>query len=222
MTAVLIAKEDEDDLRIAVGGLKALWGIGGVLHWVDHTRGRKADRRTRIAQTLGALPLTVIHVVLDKTSVWEDSALRTQQAVQYNYATRYLLERVVTAAQRWPGGERVAQVMFGMVGGVDSRSTLAYLNHVATHPTNVPVPWANMLWQPVWRPTHAHLGLQAADAYSGMLTAAVRDDKPACLVATKHQLFRYRNQLYGWGIKTMPDERLLIHRDWWRETMRAK
>lgn len=222
MTAVLVAEEHQDDLKIAVGGLKSLWGIKKELHWVDHTRGAKASRKDRIAQILGQLPLTIVHVVLDKTAVWEDSALRTQQSVQYNFATRYLAERIVTAAADWPGGERIAQVMFGLVGGVDDNRTRAYLNHVAAHTTNVPVPWTNMLWQPVWRPMHAHLGLQAADAYSGMLMAAVRYDDPTWLIATKHQLWRWRGQIYQRGIKTMPTDRLLIHRPWWTDAMRAK
>lgn len=66
MTAVLIAAEDVDQLKITVGGLKALWGIAGELHWVQHARVSKTGRRDQIARVLGALPAKVIHVVMDR------------------------------------------------------------------------------------------------------------------------------------------------------------
>ncbi len=128
--------EHDHQLRIVVEGAKAVWRLkeGRQLHWVEHLRARHEDRRRTLAELLAAVPsVCVVHVVLDKTALTPNSYLAKEQAGAYNYALRYLLERVAYAADQWIGGARIADVSLGLVGGVDDRETMRYLNHVATH-----------------------------------------------------------------------------------------
>ena len=113
---------------------------------------------------------------------------------------------------------------FGVVGGVQHDETLTYLERLrntasrkSTHIMARAVPWENIAWPPKWYPAAQRDGLQAADLYSGMLTAAVKDDCGEWLLATRHQLFRHAGRVDGLGIKTVPTRGLLEHRPWWSQ-----
>lgn len=120
MTAVMVESEHEHQLRLVIEGAKAIWNIRGQLHWVKHLRGRRADRRETLCEILSVVPgVQVIHVILNKAMLLPETYLANNQEGSYNYASRLLLERIAHAADKWPGGARIAQVYFGLVGGVD-------------------------------------------------------------------------------------------------------
>lgn len=207
ITAVMVEMEHDHQLRIVVEGAKAVWRLkeGRQLHWVEHLRARHEDRRRTLAELLAAVPsVCVVHVVLDKTALTPNSYLAREQAGAYNYALRYLLERVAYAADQWVGGARIADVSLGLVGGVDDRETMRYLNHVATHERGT-VPWDALRWPMKFRATSERAGLQAADVYSGMLWAALVHGDRRWFDLVHHQIYRSEaGQIRGFGIKVIP------------------
>lgn len=205
MTAVLVEAEHEHQLRMQIEGARAVWGIEGPLHWVKHLRAKRMDRRRALCEMLALVPsVQVIHVVLDKSRLITLGHLANNQVSAYNYVARLLLEPIAYAANGWPGGCRVAQVYFGMVGGVEPSYVSRYLNHCACHPQGS-VPWDAVKWPLKFEATSARSGLQAADMYSGMLWAAVRHSDRTWLDLVHHQFYRSRSGVItGYGIKVHP------------------
>lgn len=227
MSAVLVAEEFENDLRVAMAGIKSHFGASGAFHWKDHCRKRYANRRDLVARTLARVPgVQVIHVVLDKTRLRPESYIRHDQQVGYHWVAKFLMERIAWAADNWADGRRSAIVRFGVVGGVDHDETRQVLEYVeqasrrkgasAIHRS---IPWGSIIRPAEWNDTVRLDGLQAADAYSGILTAAVKDDCAKWLVMTRHQLFRRAGVIEGYGLKTLPSTGHLAERTWWPDLM---
>lgn len=145
----------------------------------------------------------VVHVVIDKTKLLAGSHMSSNQD---NFAAKLLLERVAYAAEGWPGGPRIAQVYFGLVGGVDPGYVARYLNHCACR-SEGGVPWGAVKWPLKFEATSKFAGLQAADMYSGMLWAAVKHGDRGWLTCVHHQIYRSAaGKVAGFGIKAFPRE----------------
>lgn len=207
MTAVLVAEEHEHQLQMQIEGAKKVWFIDGALHWVRHLKEKRADRRQILCQMLGAVPgVKVVHVILDKRELIPTTHMATDQRATYNYVAKLLLERIAFAANAWPGGPRVAQVYFGLVGGVHPGYVSQYLNHCACHESGA-VPWDAVKWPLKFEATSSRAGLQAADMYSGMLWAALRHGDRRWFDLVHHQIYRSANgRIAGFGIKGYPRE----------------
>lgn len=223
MTAVLVAEEYLTDLKAAIAGLRVVFNITGAFHWKEHCRPRSTHRRDLVARTLARLPgIKTVHVVLDKTRMRPTSYTHGDQEALYHWVSKFLIERIAYATQNWEGGPRSAVVRFGSVGGVDHEETLQVMQRVerasrrkSAHPMHRAIPWESIFRPPEWSAAPDWDGLQAADAYSGILTAAVKDDQGLWLAATSHQLFRLADSFEGWGLKTLPDDGHLTQRGWW-------
>ena len=221
MTAILVAQEFSDDVRIAVSGIRELFGQPDVLHWKKHCRTTK--RRDIVTRTLARIPrLKTIHIVLDKTRLQPGSYTSKDPGATYHWVTKFLIERIAQSAENWPGGPRTAILKMGDVGGVDHEETKRVLERIikvsgrkSAHPIVRAINWDSIIWPPQWTDTSDQDGIQAADAYSGMLSAAVKDDVGKWLVETRHQIFRRSEEFEGYGIKTLPDRGHLQDRDWW-------
>ena len=225
MTAVLVAEEYQSDLRVAIAGLRSVFNAPGAFHWKEQCGPKSIGRRNLVVRTLARLPgIQTVHVVLDKTRLKPASYIHGDQEVAYHWVSKFLVERIAWAAQNWEGRPRSAVVRLGTVGGVDHDATLEVLQRVerasgrkSAHPMQRAIPWENIVRPPQWSSAADWDGLQAADAYSGILTAAVKDDQGAWLAATRHQLFRMAGRIEGWGVKTLPDWGHLQNRNWWSE-----
>lgn len=208
-TAVMIEAENDQDLTYVIGGLKALFQVpqNEKLHWKKHLRQRDEWRRTYAFSRLRNLPgAKVATVTMHKPSL-NSHYLTTTHELSYNYVIKLLLERVVQAAKNWQGGERVAHVRLGVVGGVDHEVTKKYLHSCALHPRphELETPWENMMWPPVWRQNGDYAGLQIADLYSGAFHCGQTAANTSHLETIKHQITVSEwGQIHGHGVKLYP------------------
>ncbi|UNZ20598.1 DUF3800 domain-containing protein [Streptomyces sp. 891-h] len=233
MTALLVPAEEEWTVKYTAGGLRALVHSGPPearlkpLHWVEHFKAKRPERRLHAAKVLAQMPdAKVIHVITHKDSLGHDSVMRRSKEHFYNYTARLLLERVARAAQGWPGGKRLAIVRLGAVKHMDHSTSESHLDHVRNGGCETySVPWALIKWPPTWETTQRD-GIQLADIHAGLLNAALSGD-PAdrdCasnLLLCRHQLRRSRDgRVLGHGVKVIGDETFVTGRAWWPDWAR--
>lgn len=188
------------------------------LHFVDHFKAKRPERREAAATTLANMPTArVVYVITHKDSLARTAELRRDKSVFYNYVTRLTLERVADAAHSWPGGPRWARVFLGEVKPQNHRETLDYLNDVRS--VDRSVPWERIKWPPTWSNTERD-GVQLADLYAGFLHVALsgKPDDLDCatgLLTLRHQLRRdHGGHTLGHGVKILGDELVLLPRPW--------
>ncbi|MGW6557936.1 DUF3800 domain-containing protein [Streptomyces hydrogenans] len=231
MTALMVPEEDDWTVRYAASGLRGVIhasrpGDTTPLHWVDHFKAKRPERRVRAATVLAQMPSSkVVHVIAPKDAVRLDYPGLRDTDRFYNYTARYLLERVAHAAHKWPGGSRLAIVRLGAVKGMDHTETASYLNRVRTgiFDKYASVPWQHIKWPPSWHGTD-YDGIQLADIHAGLLNVALTGSKDdvACaenLLLCKHQLHRSpTGHLLGHGVKLMArDDTFVTDRCWWQK-----
>lgn len=230
MSALLVPEEEEWMVKLTAGGLRALVHDGQPqnamkpIHWVEHFKAKRPERRRRAALALSRMPdVMVIHVIAHKDTLNQDSGMRSDGGMFYNYTTRLLLERVAYAARGWPGGKRLAIVRLGAVKHMDHSASESHLNHVRQGGCeNFGVPWRLIKWPPMWQNTERD-GIQLADVHAGLLNAALsgKPDDRACaenLLHCRHQLRRSPGgTLLGYGVKVIGDPRFVTERTWWPE-----
>lgn len=224
MTALLVPEEDDWWVQHTASGLRGVINTTSPLHWVDHFKAKRAERRLKAATVLAQMPSAkVIHVVVPKSQIQNHHGL-TDGARFYNYTTRLLLERVAYAAQQWAGGPRLAIVRLDSVKGMNHRETANYLNYVRQGGVQTwGVPWQHIKWSPVWA-GNSWDGIQLADIHAGLLSVALTGapDDPACaenLLLCKHQLYRSASgRLLGYGVKLIArDDTFVTDRCWWQK-----
>jgi hypothetical protein len=230
MTALLVPEEDEFNVRVTAGGLRAYIHASRPdsttpLHWVDHFRKKHPQRRLHAARTLAYMPSAkVIHVIVPKDSARYFLGMATSGTRFYNYTCRILLERVARAAKGWEGGSRLAIVRLGAVRGMEHSETASYLTRVRQGEVcnNYDVPWQYIKWPPVWSGTDWD-GIQLADIHAGLLNVALSGsmldmDCAENLLLCKHQLHRSgAGALLGCGVKVIGDARFVTERCWWKK-----
>jgi hypothetical protein len=220
--AVLVGDEDEPQLRAAISGLRREFGIpvGKALHWKDHAKAY--PRRQHIARTLSSVKnLVITYVVVEKAAIPPGSGMRRDHEIFYNYAAGLTMERLLLAANGWPGGGRNVLVRFGHVRGFDHTKTTSYF---ASKRRTAPPDW------PPWHRLHGAVhfndqaswdGLQAADQYAGMLNTALRRDdfggyEQMHLLKVRHQLRRDpQGNAWGWGFKVLGNNATITSLPWW-------
>jgi hypothetical protein len=220
MTALIVPAEEDWQTRTSAASLRALVGTSERLHWVEHFKAKRPERRARAARLLAVMPeVRVVHVIVDKAT----ARLNRDGVWFYNYTAQLLLARVAQAARTWEGGPRQAIVRLGSVKGMDHAATLRHLGEVRTTAADdAPVPWEHLHWPPTWRDTSFD-GIQLADIHAGLLNAALRakPDETACvanLLRCKHQLHRSAaGVLLGHGVEWVGLESVLTGRDWWAD-----
>lgn len=222
MTALIVPEENDRDVRYLHGGLCAIAkvGAGRTLHWVEHFRKNRPESRAFAHDRLAGLTCArLVHVALHKPSITGTAAMRAKQEVAYNYVTKFLVERVARAAADWPGGERVAVMRFGIVGGVDHGESMKYLHHVAAKGRHE-APWGNLIWPFRWHASGSFTGLQVADAYTSLVMDALVHGSADGLLKSR-QLFcgGDAGSPVGPGFYLWPREgyAALRTQQWWRE-----
>lgn len=224
MTALVVPQEDEWTVNYTAAGLRALVHSGQPhqhlkpIHWVEHFKAKHPERRSRAAQVLASIPTArVIHVIAHKETLHQDTGLRQDKGIFYNYTTRLLLERVAYTAKEWPGGKRLAIARLGRVKHMDHEASASYLDRVRNgNAETLGVPWELIKWPPT-RENTVRDGIQLADVHAGLLNSALSGDPgdASCaenLQKISHQL---RGVLLGYGIKVIGDKRFITERAWW-------
>jgi hypothetical protein len=219
--AVLIADEQEAAMRAAVSRLRRELKVppGKALHWKDHVK--VFPRRQYVAKTLAELPdVKVVYVVVEKAAIPAQAGMRKDHVIFYNFAAGMILERLVLAARDWSGGARDIVVKFGHVRGFDHRTTCRYFQIKAQQGPHW-VPWHLLRGQPTFEDQAKWDGLQAADQYAGILSAAVRPDRyggyeATHLLAIRHQIRRSDEGVSrNYGFKILGNEATFTGLPWW-------
>jgi hypothetical protein len=212
MATTLIAEEDYLPLSQAIITVSNSFSIpkGTPLHWNQHVK--QFARRQYVTSTLAAVPrLIVNYLVFEKASIPTSAAIRANHLTFYNYAAGLAMERMLLTAQHWPGGPRDLKADFGHVRGINHNRTLDYFQikkNMALGPAN----WGLLHGTPRFLAMSANSGLQAADQYAGILSAAMNADpfggyEPQHLLSVRHQIRRNRNGVsanYGFKAMTLP------------------
>lgn len=228
MTALLVPEEEEWMVKVTAGGLRALvhssrpQDVTKPIHWVEHFKAKRPERRQRAAKALARMQdVMVIHVIAHKDTLNQDSGMRKDGGLFYNFTTRVLLERVAQAARGWPGGPRLAIVRLGAVKHMDHTATQSALDRVRQrHGKPFGIPWKHIKWPPVWHNTQRD-GIQLADVHAGLLHAALagKPNDEECaqnLLECQHQLRRSSSgRLLGYGVKVIGDASFVTERVWW-------
>lgn len=231
MSGLAVPAEDEVHIKVAAGGLRAL--VYGrqpqenlkPIHWVEHFKAKRSDRRRAAAVALASIPTAkVIHVIAHKETLNTDAGMRNDKGLFYNYTARLLLERIAHLAKNWPGGPRLAITRLGRVKHMDHSTSEAHLDFVrcGTRTETFGVPWGYIKWPPTWENTQRD-GIQLADLHAGILNAALSGDPQdsTCaqyLLTCGHQLRRGpQGTLLGYGVKVIGDTSFVTSRVWWDE-----
>ena len=109
----LIADEDEDPLRAAVSQLRRdlKVPVGKALHWKDHVK--TFSRRQHVTSLLTAVPnMRLIYVLVDKSAIPASASMRPDQAIFYNFAAAFILERALLAATQRNIGQKALAISF--------------------------------------------------------------------------------------------------------------
>jgi hypothetical protein len=219
---LLVPEEDDLAMRAVVAGLRTRLQVpkGSSLHWNRHVK--TFSRRQHVTDQLLTLAnIRVVYVVVDKSAIPASAMMRRDQAIFYNYAAGMILERVALAARDWPGGYRDAIVKFGHVKGFNHTSTVNYLGLRRSMPDWVP-------WQRIRSFQFDGManwdGLQAADQYAGMLSAAMVPDPYGNYEANhfvrvcQTQLRRVGTTAWGRGFKFLGAAPTMHAYPWWNLT----
>lgn len=219
--AVLIADEDEPPLRAAVSTLRQdlTVPVGKPLHWKDHVK--TFSRRQHVTNTLVAVPnLMVVYVLVEKAAIPAAATMRHDQAVFYNFAAVMVLERALLAGRDWAGGPRQVVIRFGHVRGFNHQTTKDYFNLRCTHNDPDWVPWDLMSGPAHFNDQAQWDGLQAADQFAGMLSAAIRQDpfgnyEPHHLLAARPLIRSRGTRTLKYGFKFLGGPTTLTDFPWW-------
>lgn len=212
---VLIPDESEPALFATLARLRCDLDAPNPLHWNQHVK--TFSRRQHVTRLLLDVPgLRMFFVLVDKASIPVGSPMHADQAVFYNYAAAVVVGRALRAAHGWTGGARRLTTRFGHVRGFDHTSTRDHLARAARE--DAWLPWHALTSGTVHFDSPARRdGLQAADAYAGMLNAAVRPDRygnhePFHLLAMRPQLWRGAD---GPPVTVLGDDSRLTALPWW-------
>jgi hypothetical protein len=222
LAAVVVADESLKAMNDALLAARAKLSVptGKPFHWVSHAK--TFDRRQCVTSFLSCLDVTVLYVVMEKASLPDSSVMRTDRAKFYNYTAGLMMERVLLAADGWPEGPRDVHVKFGHVRGHDHLTTVEYFGRKqVSAPGYIKIPWVRLGSPPKFLDAGASLGLQAADAYAGMLSLALYPNSYGGYQS--HHLLEIRHQLRrdpagrsaSWGFKTMTLPATMQTFPWW-------
>ncbi|WP_171908705.1 DUF3800 domain-containing protein [Streptomyces nanshensis] len=218
--AALCADESEAPMRATMSQLRRDLRCppGKALHWKDHVK--TYSRRQHVAQTLAQLSgVQIIYVVVEKAAIPAQAGMRQNHAVFYNFAAGITMERMLLSARDWPGGPRDVVVRFGHVRGFDHRTTRSYFN-IKRQTGPGWLPWQRLHGDVKFEDQAKWDGLQAADQYAGMLSAAIRPDQfggfeAAHLLAIRHQLRRINGVSWSYGFKYLGNDVTMTGMPWW-------
>lgn len=218
---VLVADEDEPGLRTAMSQLRRDLRVpaGRPLHWKDHVK--VFPRRQHVSRTLAGVPgVQIIYVMVEKSAIPAQAFMRTNQETFYNFAAAMVMERILLAARDWPGGARAAVIKFGHVRGFNHATTTAYFERRRRMQTPSWLPWHLQRGDVKFDGPANWDGLQAADQYAGMLSAAIRQDQfgnyePQHFLLIRPQLRRVNGQVWKYGFKLLGNDATMTGLPWW-------
>ncbi|HEY8527365.1 MAG TPA: DUF3800 domain-containing protein [Acidimicrobiales bacterium] len=213
--AVAVRERDDHLVRTAAADICTAVGKPGEtkLKWtkLQHLS------RVRATQMIAELPVTLIYVCFPKCNLRADAALVTDHTAFYNYAARFVLERVSWLAKR---NDQQAVVTFEKVRGFDPRQLTDYLDLLRGR-SEPSVEWDNL--SPNVRvdsPANVS-GLVVPDLCAGAFDSATRPDgptglyEPVYLQALAPLVWSPTGRTHGYGLKVLGPFDPLASLPWW-------
>lgn len=222
MAGVVVAEEHEEGLRNAIRRCRHDLGVppGRVLHWKAHVK--TFARRQHVASCLGGLAgVCLNYVIFEKAAIPSQAALNTNQVVFYNYVAGIMMERLLLTAKGWPGGRRPVKITFGHVRGFGVHRTTKEYFDVKRAKGSDWIPWELLHGAVRFDSQASSDGLQAADQYAGMLSAALRANEFGNY--QEHHFVSICQQIrcgpdgrrWGYGFKVMAQTDAMSRFPWW-------
>ena len=211
MSAVIFPTSTHQKVKDCITKIKTEFGVPlhAALHWRKHCR--MHEYRKFAAMEVSKLEnLTVIFVISDKKTVPHD---HTQF---YNIVAAFTLERILKHTEKLG---TTTSVRFGHVRGFDHSISLNYFKNRNWQSNN----YHRLYEQPKWIPAVSNSGIQIADIYSGILGAAMLQDRfgnfeHSYLETIKHQIRKSsQGQISGYGIKAISLNNDPESFKWWPE-----
>lgn len=219
MSAVVVDPKAEAEARGALRVLRADFKTpaGRPLSWKDDIRNNQ-ERRAHAASVLAGAPgVKVIHVIADKSQLF-DGSYRDDPTRFYNVVAYAVLQRVLWAAQRWPGGRRGVEVRFGHVRHHDHTDTHRYFQIKRSQ--DEPRTPFGLITHLGWVSADQYEMSQVADVYAGFLKSAFwpsawGDVDGAHLVRTWHQIRASEQCVITLGLQARPNSQWAKRMPWW-------
>jgi hypothetical protein len=167
--AVIVEDHDEPTVRAArtLLALDFQKPPATVLHWSENVK--RHDMRRHAATTLGALPVTISYVVVDKKSLRQNSSQGMDQVQMHNYAARRLLERVSWFAR---DNNAEAIITFAHIKNFKYAAFLQYIQRLQ-HDPQCSIDWASIRGSLRTNSPDTLEILQVADLAAGALNLAI-------------------------------------------------
>lgn len=221
VTAVIVPDEAHDHMNAVIAGMASVIRTAKPLHWVEHFRPKRVDRREMASRLCASIPgVQVVYVLAHKKTLISSGELRSNNALFYHYVTKIALERAAYACKYWPGGPRVGRVVLEQIKNVAPEETKAYYaGFKRGFSSNAPLDCLHhdvKVETPDRRP-----GLQLADIYQGMLANALKGgahdmECAQYVMRIRHQVRQHRSRgMLGYGVKVFGRESVLTGRCWW-------
>ena len=189
---------------------------GVELHWSKNLRSH--EKRMTAAEALGGLNARVIYSVLEKATMPKDAHLTNRDAM-YNYALRFLLERISWLVDDHSG---VAAVMLASVEGLPGSVPRGYVEKLRRMGSGTQIRWHALRPKVEIEQASRRDGLQMADIAAGALDRAMRLTsvaphriEPAYLNAMSDRIWtRGPGKMGSYGLKALPSD-LWGRFEWW-------
>ena len=184
------------------------------LHWRDF----KHEQKVVISKTISDLPLgiglTLSHKITIPGSKFADTF--KEKGYLYNYLVRWLLERLIAAADKKAGAEPATlRAVFSRRGGTDYQSMKEYLQKIADGRDIVKAPrstnWKVLDIENIAVENHSKSpGLQIADCatsafFAGVEPNAYGNTEPTYGLILSPRLLNYKSDSHNRGITVVPN-----------------
>jgi hypothetical protein len=193
MAAVLVDPLAEAAARTALARLRRDFGTPAsrLLSWKADIK-KHSPRALHASRVLSEVDgLKVVYVVVDKARL-AVGTYADDVTLFYNVTAYAVLQRILWAADWWPGGRRQVSIRFGHVSKHDSTDTLRYFR--IRHGKGATVPF-ELVASLNWTAASQYEMSQVADLYGGFLKEAFWPDEfgnvnGAHIVRVWHQIHR--------------------------------
>jgi hypothetical protein len=186
---------------------------GAKTKWMD----LRHLERVVAARSLAALPIRLVYVCVPKVNIRNGTALQSNSGAFYNYAARFLVERISWFAKRH---QARAHMVFERVKGFPPSELTQYLHLLRGRQTTID--WSHMSPNVRVDSPANYRALCAADVAAGIFDSATRPDlatglvEPAYLLDVAPRIWRGpKGSVDSYGLKVLGSALPLEVLPWW-------
>jgi hypothetical protein len=209
MAAVIFPASMQQKVKDCIARIKTEFGVPlkVPLHWRKHCTVHEYKKYV-VREVTKLEGITVLYVISDKKTVPKD------HVKFYNLVAASTLERILKHSKEL--NSKIC-VRFGHIRGFDHSTTTDYFCRRNWHSGN----YDRLVNEPNWIGADTNSGIQLADMYAGILSAAIIADKfgdfePSYLEKIKHQIRKSdHGKISGYGIKALSADNNPRSFKWW-------